>query len=155
MYFPWNWEFGLTLSKLRNNFVGVWTPQTPPLGTPVHIQCCSPVMPRICLSECDLSRPWQSDGMVCMNQHRPFRDGMLATCQLSASCCYHVEFQEVCYQKHTNLSCRWPVWNKATFVMDNKKLIILVQGHDCLYNLRHNDYDENVVKDNSWKEIAG
>jgi hypothetical protein len=28
---------------------------------------------------------------------------MLAICQLSASCCYRAEFQEVCYQKHTNL----------------------------------------------------
>jgi hypothetical protein len=43
------------------------------------------------------------NGTVYVNYHRPFRDGMLATCQFSASCCYHVEFQEVCYQKHTNL----------------------------------------------------
>src|SRR5215510_1033647 len=27
---------------------------------------------------------------------------MLATCQLSASFCYHAEFQEVCYQKQEN-----------------------------------------------------
>jgi hypothetical protein len=39
--------------------------------------------------------------------------GMLATCQRSASCCYHTEFQEGCYQKHTNRRCRWPVWNKG------------------------------------------
>jgi hypothetical protein len=38
--------------------------------------------------------------------------------------------------------------------MDEKKLIILVQGHECLYNLQHKDYD-NLVKDSSWKEIAG
>jgi hypothetical protein len=38
--------------------------------------------------------------------------------------------------------------------MDEEKLIILVQGHECLYNLQHTDYD-NLVKDNSWKEIAG
>jgi hypothetical protein len=44
---------------------------------------------------------------------------------------------------------------KATFVMDEKKLIILVQGHGCLYNLQHNDYDNNLVKDSSCKEIAG
>jgi hypothetical protein len=37
--------------------------------------------------------------------------------------------------------------------MDEKKLIILVQGHVCLYNLQHKDY--NLVKDTSWKEIAG
>jgi hypothetical protein len=65
------------------------------------------------------------------------------------------EFQEVCYQKHTNLRYRWPVWNKATFVMGATKLIILAQGHECLYNLQHKDYDNNLVKDNSWKEIAG
>jgi hypothetical protein len=84
-------------------------------------------MPRICLSESDLSRPRQGDA----------------------------ELQEVCYQKHTNLRCRWPVWNKATFVMDEGKLIILVQGHECLYNLQYTDYDNSLVKDNSWKEIAG
>jgi hypothetical protein len=60
-------------------------------------------------------------------------DGMLAICQRSAYSCYHAQFQEVCYQK----------------------LIILVQGHECLYNLQHKDYDNNLVKDNSWKEIAG
>jgi hypothetical protein len=42
------------------------------------ITCRSPAMPRICLSDCDLSRPWQGrgkvtawkehgNGMVCMN----------------------------------------------------------------------------------------
>jgi hypothetical protein len=30
----------------------------------------------------------------------------------------------------------------------------LVQGHEYLYNLQHKDYDNNLVKDNSWKEIA-
>jgi hypothetical protein len=30
--------------------------------------------------------------------------------------------------------------------MDEKKLIILVQGHECLYNLQHKDYDNNLVK---------
>jgi hypothetical protein len=85
----------------------------------MSFQCRSPAMPRRCLSENDLSRPRQcrgkvaagwrhGNGMVCVNWHRPFRDGMLATCQLSASFCYHAEFQEVFfYQKHTNLSCRW------------------------------------------------
>jgi len=36
-----------------------------------------------------------------------------------------------------------------------EKLIILVQGHECLYNLQHKDYDNSLVKDNCWKEIAG
>jgi hypothetical protein len=39
--------------------------------------------------------------------------------------------------------------------MDEKKLIILVQGHEWLYNLQHKDYDNNLVKDNSCKGIAG
>jgi hypothetical protein len=39
--------------------------------------------------------------------------------------------------------------------MNEEKRIILVQGHECLYNLQHNDYDNNLVKDNCWKEIAG
>jgi hypothetical protein len=39
--------------------------------------------------------------------------------------------------------------------MDKEKLIILVQGHVCLYNLQHNDYDNNLVKDNCWKEMVG
>jgi hypothetical protein len=39
--------------------------------------------------------------------------------------------------------------------MDEEKLIILVQGHECLYNSQHKDYDNNLVKDSSWKDIAG
>jgi hypothetical protein len=39
--------------------------------------------------------------------------------------------------------------------MDEKQLIILVQGHERLYNLQHKDYDNNLVKDNSCKGIAG
>jgi hypothetical protein len=39
--------------------------------------------------------------------------------------------------------------------MDEKKLIILLQGHECLYNLQYKDYDNNLVKDNFLKEIAG
>jgi hypothetical protein len=105
---------------------------------------------------------WQGDGIgTAWERHgmrelaSASRDGMLATCQSSAYSYYHAEFQEVCYQKHTNLRCRWQVWNKATFVIDERKLIILVQGHECLYNLQRKDYDNNVVKDNSWKGIAG
>jgi hypothetical protein len=39
--------------------------------------------------------------------------------------------------------------------MDDEKLIILLQGHECLCNLQHKDYDNSLLKDNSWKEIAG
>jgi hypothetical protein len=30
----------------------------------------------------------------------------------------HKEFQEGYHQKHTNLRCRWPVWNQATLITD-------------------------------------
>jgi hypothetical protein len=39
--------------------------------------------------------------------------------------------------------------------MDEERLIALVQEHECLYNLQHEDYDNNLVKDNVWKQIAG
>ena len=52
---------------------------------------------------------------------RPSRDGLWATGPRSASSGYHAEFHEGCYQKHTNLRCRWPVWNQTTFVMDKQK----------------------------------
>jgi hypothetical protein len=38
--------------------------------------------------------------------------------------------------------------------MDEEKLIVLVQARECLYNLKRRDYDNNLVKENSWKEIA-
>jgi hypothetical protein len=38
--------------------------------------------------------------------------------------------------------------------MGKEKLITLVQGHECLYNLQHNDYDNSLVKDSCRKEIA-
>ena len=52
---------------------------------------------------------------------RPSRDGLWAICLRSASSGYHAEFHEVCYQKHTDLRCRWPVWNQTTLVMDEEK----------------------------------
>jgi 5-methylcytosine-specific restriction endonuclease McrA len=45
---------------------------------------------------------------------------------------------------------------KQSGVCHGRELIILVQGHESLYNnLQRKDYDNNLVKDNSWKEIAG
>jgi hypothetical protein len=37
----------------------------------------------------------------------------------------------------------------------DKKLIVLVQGRECFYNLQHKDYDNNLVKDKCCKETAG
>jgi len=51
---------------------------------------------------------------------RPSRDCLWATCGRSVSSGYHSKFHEVCYQKHTSLRCRWPVWNQTTFVMDKE-----------------------------------
>jgi hypothetical protein len=39
--------------------------------------------------------------------------------------------------------------------MEENKPIILVQGHECVYNFQHIDYDNNLIKDSSWKEKAG
>jgi hypothetical protein len=39
--------------------------------------------------------------------------------------------------------------------MDEQKLIVLVRGHECLYNLQHEDYDNSLVRHNCGKEIAG
>jgi hypothetical protein len=38
--------------------------------------------------------------------------------------------------------------------MDEERLIILVQGHECLHNSQHSDNENNLVKDNRWKDIA-
>jgi hypothetical protein len=62
-----------------------------------HLLCHAHAMLRPCLSS-------QGHGTAC-----PSRDGLWATCQLSASSGYHAEFHEGCYQTHTNLRCRWPV----------------------------------------------
>jgi hypothetical protein len=39
--------------------------------------------------------------MVCVNKHRPSKDGMWATCWHSASSGYYAEFHDGCYQNHT------------------------------------------------------
>ena len=51
----------------------------------------------------------------------PSKDGLWAACQRSAPSGYHAEFHESWYQKHTNLSCRWPVLNQTRFIMDEEK----------------------------------
>jgi hypothetical protein len=45
---------------------------------------------------------------------------------------------------------------KQSDVCDGRgEFITLVQGHECLYKLQQKDYDNNLEKDNSWKEITG
>jgi hypothetical protein len=48
---------------------------------------------------------------------RLLRDSVWATCLRTASSGYHAG----CYQKRTNLTCRWPVCNPTTFVTDEEK----------------------------------
>jgi len=75
-----------------------------------HLPCHAHAMLRPC-------RSFQGDGTA-----RPSRDGLWAPCPHSASSGYQAEFHEGCYQKHTNLRCRWPVWNQTTFVMDEETI---------------------------------
>jgi hypothetical protein len=44
---------------------------------------------------------------------------------------------------------------KKLLLMDEVKLIILVQRHECLYHLQHKDYDNNLVKDNLMEGYSG
>jgi hypothetical protein len=94
-------------------------------------------MPWICLSESDLSSPRQGRGRVtAWEQH-----GM---CELASAV---QSFRSLAatmrssrkFIRSIHIWCRWPVWNKATFVMDEEKLIIMAQRHDCLHNLQHKD----------------
>jgi hypothetical protein len=98
-------------------------------------------MPRISLSESDFSRPWQGDGM-----RRHVGDlpafGLLLLPRLVPG-----SLLSEAYQSQMHVA-------SVKHVME-EKLIILVQEHECLHNLQHKDYDNNLVKDSSWKEIAG
>jgi hypothetical protein len=77
----------------------------------IDTTCCARTMPRPCSSESDFSGPrhnttWAWNGMACVRQYRPSRDGIWATCLPSTSSGYHAEFHGG-YQKHTNpLNCR-------------------------------------------------
>jgi hypothetical protein len=70
-------------------------------------------MPRPCYLQ--PRRSSQGHGTI-----RPWTDGLCAISPRSASSGYHAEFHEGCYETHTNLRRRWPVWNQ-TFVMDEEK----------------------------------
>ena len=74
-----------------------------------HLPCHAQAIFRTCCSS-------QGHGT-----ERPWRDGLWATCPRSVSSGYDAEFHEVCYQTHTSLRCRWPVWNQTRFVMDEEK----------------------------------
>jgi hypothetical protein len=38
--------------------------------------------------------------------------------------------------------------------MDEEKLTVLVQEPECWYTLQHEDFEDDMVKDKRWKEIA-
>jgi hypothetical protein len=66
---------------------------------------------------------------------RPPRDDLWATVPRSTSSGYHAQFRESCYQKYTNLRCRWPVWSQITFVMgEEKSASSTLQKKDALLN---------------------
>ena len=65
---------------------------------------------------------------------RPSRDGLWATCPLSASSGYHAEFHEGCYQTHNNLRCRWPVWNQTPFARTRKRVVAAHYEKEDLLN---------------------
>jgi hypothetical protein len=99
----------------------------------LHIPRRSPAMPRICRSESDLSRPRQGRGRgtvwyVWISTDRPeTAGGRPARVQLL-------------------LATTW----------SSRKVVIrsIPIAHDCLYHFQHKDCDNNLVKDNCWKEIA-
>jgi hypothetical protein len=58
-------------------------------------------------------------GMACVKQYRPSRDGIWVTCLSSASSGYQTEFNEGCYQKHTNpLNCRTSISDISGYLVD-------------------------------------
>ena len=65
---------------------------------------------------------------------RPSRNGLWATCPRSASSGYHAEFHEGCYQTHTDLRCRWPVWNQKRLSRTRKRAVAAHYKIDDLLN---------------------
>ena len=65
---------------------------------------------------------------------RPSKDGLWTTCPRSASSGYHAESHEDCYQKHTNLRCRWPVWNQKRLSGTRKGVVAAHCKQDYLLN---------------------
>jgi hypothetical protein len=55
----------------------------------------------------------------------------------------------VCVNKERAPIGRPAVFNSIFVItMDEEKLILLVQEHECLYNLSNPDYDDNLVESN-------
>jgi hypothetical protein len=111
--------------------------------------CRSPAMPLMCLSVSDLSRLWHVHGRVAMAWWWHVDDRVMACSRLASlsplllSCPVPGSLLSEAYQSQIAL-VKWPVWNRAAFVMNEEKLIVLVQGHKCLYNLQHKDYDNSL-----------
>jgi hypothetical protein len=118
-------------------------------------------MPRIYLSGSDLSRPRQGRGrgtawyVWISIDHSETADWRLAS--FRPLCATTPSSRKFVIRSIPISDCsgQWPVWNRAAFVMDGEKLIVLVQGHQCLCKLQHKDYNNNLVKDIYWKERAG
>ena len=78
----------------------------------------------------------------------PSRDGLWATCPISASLAITRSSREVVIR-----SILISVAGGQRETKHEEKLIF-VQGHECLYNLQHKDYDNSLVTGNCWTEIA-
>jgi hypothetical protein len=66
---------------------------------------------------------------------RPSRDGLWGTCTRSAFFGYHADFHEGSYQTHTNLRCRWPVWNQTPFAWTRKSGSSTLQKKTICYTV--------------------
>jgi hypothetical protein len=71
-----------------------------------HMPCRARAVPMPCHDHAVLKLTSQDHGtarhgndVVCVNKHRPSKDGMWATCPHSASSGYHAKFREGYYQK--------------------------------------------------------
>jgi hypothetical protein len=147
-------------SSIHQHMYSAWS-----LKADSRIPCCSHVVPLPCRSakglDCDFPiwftqcrRVWYTHTMPfpCLATNMPFTAGLWQGDGMRTAWERHVGdlpafsvfllphgVPESLLSEANHLRCRWPVWNKATFVIDMEKLIILVQGHRCLYNLQHNN----------------
>ena len=98
-------------------------------------QCCriwfTLAMPCSCPAHAML---WPSRSSQGHGTARTSRDGLWATNPLSATSGYRMQFHEDCYQKYTNLKCRWPVWNQKRLSWTSKRVVVAHYKKDDLLN---------------------
>jgi hypothetical protein len=119
-------------------------------------------MPGIYLSESDFSRPRQGDGMgttweghgMCelgsavQRRHvgdLPAFGIFLLPCRVPGSL-----LSEACQSQMPVASVK-----QSNVCHGRGEAYHFGKGRECLYNLQHKHYDNSLVKDDCWKEIAG